>query len=343
MQMVSTLCCRQLVRILKCLPIALLVSMPACTTTHPGQAKLVREVVRDTRQNPDRLNALLNGAHKQQAVLDAISRPAESKPWSAYRSIFITDKRINAGVAFYRKHRKLLQRTASHYGVPPEILVSILGVETYYCHKNGAYHVLDALVTLGFYYPPRAKFFRQELKTLLELPSEKRHGSLATLTGSYAGAMGCVQFMPDSIRDYAVDAEHKGHIDLDHSWPDIFSSTANYFAKHGWIHGARIAVKAKSSAHARQLKWQAKPSFTLHQLKIRGYTPLRPAYNHLNMPMSLLTLEGKQGTEYWFTFNNFRTITRYNPSPLYAMAVYQLAQAIGIGAHANAASRTASR
>jgi membrane-bound lytic murein transglycosylase B len=322
--------CRALSALLA-LPLTLAAALPspARADTHPGQAELVREVARDTGKSAAALDALLDGARKQQSILDAISRPAESKPWSAYRPIFLTGRRIDAGIAFYREHRELIDSTAAKYGVAPEVIVAILGVETFYGRNTGSYKVLDALVTLGFYYPPRATFFRAELKTLLELPDDKLAGPLDTLTGSYAGAQGWGQFMPDSIRDYAVDADGDGRIDLHDSLPDILASVANYFAGHGWVNGAPVAARAQPDAAARRLEWQAAPQWTLEQLEAWGYAPLQ-RFNP-GQPTSLLTLDGAHGPEYWFTFGNFQVITRYNRSPLYAMAVYQLAQAIAAG------------
>src|SRR5690349_5783068 len=209
-------------------------------TVHPGQADLVREVARDTGKSPARLNALLSGAQRQQSIIDAMNRPAEAKPWKDYRPIFITPKRIDEGVAFYRAHRQLIERIADQYGVAPEYLVAILGVETFYGRNTGKYKVLDALVTLGLYYPPRAKFFREQLKVLLELPADHLAGPLDTLTGSYAGAQGWGQFMPSSIRDFGVDADHDGHIDLQGSLPDILASVANYFVGNGWGRGGSV-------------------------------------------------------------------------------------------------------
>ena len=302
----------------------------ALATVHPGQAELVREVARDTGQSPQALDALLDAARMQPGILAAMSRPAESKPWSAYRPIFLTTKRIDDGIAFYRAHRDLLDRIGREYGVAPQYLVAILGVETFYGRVTGKYKVLDALVTLGFYYPPREKYFRQQLKTLLELPANQLAGPLDTLTGSYAGAQGWGQFMPDSIRDYGVDADGDGRIDLMSSLPDILASVANYFAKHGWVSGGPVAVRAQADGAAKPLTWQALPQWPLEQLEAWGYAPgiaLDPG-----APTSLLTLDGAAGSEHWFTFNNFYVITRYNRSPMYAMAVMQLAQAIADGA-----------
>ena len=303
---------------------------PALAQTHPGQAQLVREVARDTGKSPQGLNTLLDGAQKKQSILDAISRPAEAKPWKDYRPIFVTDKRIHDGIAFYREHRALLDRIGKKYGVAPQYIVAIVGVETSYGHNTGSYKVLDALVTLGLYYPPRAKFFREQLKELLEMPAEHLGGPIDTLTGSYAGAQGWGQFMPTSIRDYAVDEDHDGHIDLQNSLPDIFASVANYFARHGWVTSAPVAARAQPDASAQPIKVKdARPQWPLEQLEAHGYAPLQllsPA-----LMSSLQTLDGPHGPESWFTFQNFYVITRYNRSPLYAMSVNQLADAIAAG------------
>ncbi|MBD8871457.1 lytic murein transglycosylase B [Rhodanobacter sp. DHB23] len=310
----------------------LMAAVPVFAETHPGQSALVQEVVRDTGKDPAMLNALLDQAQMQQSILDAMNRPAESKPWSAYRPIFLTQKRIDDGVAFYRANRALLERIGRQYGVEPQYLVAIIGVETFYGRITGKYKVLDALVTLGFYYPKRAPYFRQQLKTLLELPDNHLAGPLDTLTGSYAGAQGWGQFMPDSIRDFAVDEDGDGRIDLQNSLPDILASVANYFARHGWIAGGPVAARAQPDGAARPLgDWQAKPQWPLEQLEAWGYAPLQ----HLDPgePTSLLTLAGAGGPETWFTFNNFQVITTYNRSPMYAMAVDQLAQAIMDGVH----------
>ncbi|MCW8806495.1 MAG: lytic murein transglycosylase B [Rhodanobacter sp.] len=297
---------------------------------HPGQAALVSEVVRDTGKDPQQLNALLDGAQRQQDILDAINRPAEGKPWKDYRPIFLNDKRIGDGIAFYRQHRALLEQIGRKYGVAPQYIVAIIGVETNYGANTGRYRVLDALVTLGLYYPPRATFFREQLKQLLELPENHLAGPLDSLTGSYAGAQGWGQFMPTSIRDFAVDADGDGRIDLKDSLPDIFASVANYFVKHGWVSGGPVAARAQPDAAATPITVNdATPQWPLEQLEAWGYAPLQSL--DPGQPCSLQTLEGPNGPEYWFTFQNFYVITRYNRSPLYAMAVDQLAKAIIAG------------
>ncbi|WP_243039987.1 lytic murein transglycosylase B [Dyella sedimenti] len=307
--------------------------LPVLAETHPGQEQLVGEVARDTGKDPQSLNALLDGARKQQSILDAISRPAEAKPWKDYRPIFLTTQRIDDGIAFYRAHRALLESIGRQYGVAPEYIVAIIGVETSYGRITGKYKVLDALVTLGLYYPPRAAYFRGELKTLLELPDNRLAGPLDTLTGSYAGAQGWGQFMPSSIRDFAVDADGDGRIDLKNSLPDIFASVANYFARHGWQQGGPVAARAQADGAARPITVKdARPQWPLEQLEAWGYAPVQPL--NPGEAASLQSLDGENGAEYWFTFQNFYVITTYNRSPLYALAVHQLAQAIIAGANA---------
>ncbi|TAM04653.1 MAG: lytic murein transglycosylase B, partial [Rhodanobacter sp.] len=238
--------------------------------------------------------------------------------------------RIDGGVAFYQAHRALLDRVAGEYGVPPQYLVAIIGVETNYGRIVGHYKVLDALVTLAFYYPPRGKFFREELKTLLELPHSKLAGPLDTLMGSYAGAQGWGQFMPSSIRDFAVDGDHDGRIDLHDSADDIVASVANYFHQHGWERGAPVVARAQPDASAQAIEVKDfTPQWPLEQFEAWGYAPLQPLSP--GRLASLQTLQGPNGPEYWFTFQNFYVITRYNRSPLYAMAVEQLAGAIAAG------------
>ncbi|HET7932032.1 MAG TPA: lytic murein transglycosylase B [Rhodanobacteraceae bacterium] len=296
-----------------------------------AQTRMVQEIAAATGKNPADLQALLDGAVVQQGILDAISRPAESKPWSAYRPIFVTPERIDAGIAFYRQHRASLEQIGKQYGVPPQYIVAIIGVETNYGAHTGNYRVLDALVTLAFHYPPRAAFFADQLKTLLELPADKLPGPIADILGSYAGAEGLGQFMPTSIRDFAVDEDGDGHINLMASLPDAFASIANYFHAHGWQPGQPVAIEADPSTTAAAAPAYAStaPQAPLEQFTALGYAPT--AQVDPSLPAQLLTLDGAKGPEYWLTFHNFFVITRYNRSPLYAMAVTQLATAIARG------------
>jgi membrane-bound lytic murein transglycosylase B len=264
-------------------------------------------------------------AKYQQSIINAITRPAEGKPWRDYRPIFLTDKRIADGRAFLERNRAELLRIQERTGVPPEYVTAIIGVETFYGGNTGSYRVLDALYTLGFFYPKREEFFRGELAQLFPLAREEKL-DLATLRGSYAGAMGWGQFIPSSYRSYAVDGDGDGRRDLVNSQGDAMASVANYFKEHGWRAGQPVVARAQAEAGAAPFVPDTlEAKYTLEDLAARGY---RPAEAAPPLPATLVTLEGAQGTEHWLAFNNFYVITRYNRSPLYAMAVHQLAQAI---------------
>lgn len=308
-------------------------------TSAPDQAALVREVAAATGKDPAALNVLLDSAVVKQSIIDAMERPAEKKPWSAYRPIFMTPERVAAGIAFYRQHAALLTAVSRRYGVPPEFIVAIIGVETNYGSNTGGYRVLDALVTLAFHYPKRAQYFSGELATLLELPDNKLPGPIADIRGSYAGAQGLAQFMPSSIRDYGVDGDGDGHINLLASLPDAFASIANYFQQHGWQKGGPVAVQVERGSNAPSPPAYAGtvPTLPASHFIDAGYTSAVAVA--LSQPADLLQLDGANGPEYWLTFNNFHVIMRYNKSPMYALAVTQLAEAIASGAHAIAARR----
>ena len=305
--------------------------MPAASDVASAEQLFAKDVAKSGRVDEATVLATLNKARYQQSVIDTMSRPAESKAWKDYRPIFVNDRRIDDGVAFYAAHRALLERIAAEYGVPAEIIVAILGVETGYGRNAGHYRVLDALTTLAFYYPPRQDFFRDELKRLFLLRSPSFPYALEDLIGSYAGAMGWGQFMPSSIANFARDGDGDGKIDLWNSLPDICASVANYFVAHGWQKGGTVAVRADVAADARAITPAGlEPAYPLQQLDEWGYhakTKLDPM-----TPATLIVLEGADGRETWLTFENFYTISRYNKSPLYSLAVYQLSQAIAAAA-----------
>jgi membrane-bound lytic murein transglycosylase B len=283
----------------------------------------ITETARTTGIPAADIAAWLGQARYQQSIIDAITRPAEGKPWRDYRPIFLTEKRIAEGRAFLAQNRDELRRIQAATGVPPEYVVAIIGVETFYGKTTGNYRVLDALYTLGFFYPKREEFFRGELGHLFPLAREEKL-DLATLSGSYAGAMGWGQFIPSSYRSYAVDGDGDGRRDLVNSHRDAMASVANYFNKHGWQAGQPVVARARADANAVAFKPETlEAKYTLADLAQRGY---RPAENVPVLPVTLVTLEGAQGTEHWLAFKNFYVITRYNRSPLYAMAVHQLAQ-----------------
>ena len=299
------------------------------------QRALAAEIAKEGGPDEASVLATLATVKIQQSILDAMARPAEAKPWRDYRPIFVTDKRVVDGVAFWRDNRELVERIAKEYGVPPEIIVAIIGVETGYGRNTGKYRVIDALSTLAFAYPPRAPYFRGELKQLFLLGNQHLAYPIDELRGSYAGAMGWGQFMPTSIAKWAKDEDGDGRIDLWNSVPDILASVANYFAAHGWESGEPVAVRAQPAADARAIKPDGiEPVYPVQQMEAWGYAPL----SHVDAALAstLLSLDGDVGPEYWLTFRNFYVITRYNKSPLYSMAVWQLAGEIADGISAPA-------
>ncbi len=301
--------------------------------SHPGANALLRELRQQTkadRATVQRWRELLADAKFQQSIITAISRPAEkTKPWKDYRPIFMTDKRRDDGVAFYREHRVLLEQVSQDTGVPAEIIVAIIGVETSYGRITGNYRVLDALATLAFYYEPRAPFFRGELMQLLQLDGQMPL-PIEQLKGSYAGAMGWGQFMPTSFAKWAKDGDSDGVIDLWASKTDIVHSIANYFVAHGWTRGGPVTGRAIASPEA--VAPEIRATETIHSidsLARAGFT-LAEQFDG-KTAVTLLPLEGSAGVEHWITFQNFYVISRYNRSPLYSMAVWQLSQEIARG------------
>lgn len=273
---------------------------------------------------------IIGGAETQQKILDAIARPAErTKEWHEYRAIFITDKRVKAGADFWREHAGDLERISQETGVSVEILVGIIGVETYFGRITGGYRVIDALSTLAFDYPPRSKFFRSELEQFLLLVREEEMEA-ADATGSYAGAMGAPQFMPSSYRAYAVDASADGKRDIWTNWSDVIGSVANYFVRHGWRTDGQVVAAASLSEPWAGKKPESilKPAETVSSLSEQGvlFSTDLPG----DEKTQLVILEGDDGTEYWVGFHNFFVITRYNRSVMYALAVHQLGQEIAL-------------
>jgi len=305
--------------------------IPAAAAVAAAEQQFANDVGKAGHRDADEILATLQKARYQQSVIDTISRPAESKPWKDYRPIFVNERRIDDGVAFYKANRALLERIAGEYGVPAEIVVAILGVETNYGRNAGHYRVLDALTTLAFYYPPRQDFFRDELKRLFLLRSPSFPYALEDLTGSYAGAMGWGQFMPSSIANFARDGDGDGKIDLWNSLPDICASVANYFVAHGWQKGGPVAQRAQVGVQARTLDPNGlTPVYSLQQLAEWGYTT-EAKYDPMT-PATIIRLDGENGPEIWITFQNFYVISRYNKSPLYSLAAYQVSEGVAAGA-----------
>ena len=271
--------------------------------------------------------ALLKDAQILDSVLESMRRPAERKPWYEYRKIFVTGKRVERGAEFWRKHAATLARAGERFGVPPEIIVAIIGVETFYGVYRGRTRVLDALATLGFRFPKRSTFFLSELEAFMLLSNEERLDA-RRIKGSYAGAMGIAQFISSSYRHYAIDFDGDGSRDLMHSPDDAIGSVANYLAMHGWRAGAPIAVRAEVEGDAfRALVEQGiKPHASLGSIRAKGIGfTVEAGEEELG---ALIEFETKSGPEYWVGLTNFHVITRYNRSRLYALAVLQLAQRI---------------
>ncbi len=273
------------------------------------------------------IHSLLAQGNRVDRIIELISKPAEGKPWHEYRKIFLTQSRIDKGVVFWEKNQQILQRAEREFGVPAEIIVAILGVETYYGTRMGTFPVLDALMTLGFDYPKRGAFFRRELEQFILLVRSENLNAF-DLVGSYAGAMGMGQFISSSYQHYAVDYNGDGQRDLWTSYEDGIGSVANYFKVHGWETGEPIIDKAsvRGSKYKSLDADKLKPGYSVAKLNASGIKVLGTAKE--NEKFSLHILEGKKAPEYWVGHKNFYVITRYNHSEKYAMAVYQLAQEI---------------
>jgi membrane-bound lytic murein transglycosylase B len=312
----------------------LIATTSACAHTPDtrAQVKIFAAEMEEKHQIPaSEVEALLADTVFRDDIIDAITRPAEAKPWHEYRPIFIKPDRIQGGVQFWRQNEALLESVSREYGVPPEIIVAIIGVETRYGRFTGRYRILDSLTTLAFGYPKRADFFRRELEQFLLLSREESVDP-RTAKGSYAGAMGKPQFISSSYRRYAVDQDGDGRRDLWQNNADIIASVANYFKAHGWHPGEPITLQVKASGGVNlqpYVEAGMKPSIALHELLEKGVQPLdssaKPDPQALT---SLIKLDAGMQNEYWFGLHNFYVITRYNHSNLYAMAAYQLSQAI---------------
>ncbi len=294
-----------------------------------GVEAFIERMVREHGFERKALEAVLSDARVRQDILEKIRRPAEKRlTWTRYRKIFLTDERIREGRRFVERNRPALERAEAQYGVPPEIVAAIIGVETFYGRITGRDRVLDALYTLAFHYPKRSRFFTDELEKFLLLAREEGLDPRRPL-GSYAGAMGLGQFMPSSYLAYAVDFDGDGKRDIWKNEIDAIGSVANYFARHGWKRDFPVALRARGvdpERHAAFLQAGLKPTFTLEKLQAAGIEfdgDINP-----RLQAALIALKTDQGAEYWLGLNNFYVITRYNRSPMYAMAVYQLARAI---------------
>lgn len=274
--------------------------------------------------------AALAGARRDEQVIRLITPPSRPgvRSWSRYRARFIEPVRIRAGLAFWDEYGASLRAASEKFGVPEEIILGILGVETIYGRNTGNFSLVSALATLAFDYPPRADLFRKELENLFLLAREQ--GTTATAyTGSFAGALGYPQFLPSSIRNFAVDFDGDGRIDLEHSPVDAIGSIANYLRVHGWEPGRPVAVPARLAGPppAQFLAADITPSFLPDELASQGVRAAR-GESHPEKAALIELVTPDAPSEYWLGYQNFYVITRYNRSSFYAMAVFQLAETL---------------
>ena len=284
----------------------------------PGIPQFIDEMAAKHQFRRDELEKVFARAQYRPEIIEAISRPATAKPWLEYRTAFVNKKRIRLGLEFLEKYRLTLRRAEKKYGVPQEIVVALIGVETIYGENMGDYRVLDALTTLAFDYPRRAEFFRGELEQFLLLARDRQFDLLDT-RGSYAGAMGIPQFMPGSYRKYAVDFNGNGKIDLRREARDAIGSVANYLQGYGWIKGAPVAARAQANGAVGNAMPCTLAEWAAAGVVTEGKYPP-------DMNARLLDFTVGEGKEYWLAFSNFDVITRYNNSDFYAMTVLQLAE-----------------
>jgi membrane-bound lytic murein transglycosylase B len=324
--------------------LALFLAVPAAHSVElPGIPEFIDQMVARHKFKHSELESVFAHAKLVQPVLDAISRPATAKPWPEYRANFVNKQRIRLGLKFWHKYRKSLQRAERKYGVPQDIIVAVIGVETIYGQDAGNFRTIDALTTLAFDYPPRADFFRSELENFLLLARDQQFNLLA-IRGSYAGALGIPQFMPSSYRVYAVDFNGNHKIDLLREDKDAIGSVASYLKSFGWISRPLKSKRtAKSAAHKGYVMpippvaVRAKVSEdicagdittprTVAAWSISGITPTVKVPP--DQTARLIDFTVGEGKEFWLAFNNFDVITRYNNSDYYAMSVFQLAEAL---------------
>ncbi len=292
-----------------------------------GVTEFIDEMSKKHGFEKQSLTALMSKAKYSQAVIDSMNHPYEAKPWHIYQPLFVTEERVKGGIEFWNKHAETLNKAEKIYGVPPQIIIATIGVETKYGRFMGKHLVLDALATLAFTYPKRARMFRKQLESYMLLLSEEDIDPEKT-HGSYAGAIGKPQFMPGSYRAYAIDFDGDGRRDLLNNTADAIGSVANYYHTHGWRKGELVTLPAKVNGgyYQQHLNQWLKPTTTIDELSKAGVEASQklPAYTRCN----LIQLDAGNGKEHWLGFHNFYVITRYNTNNHYAMAVYQLSQEI---------------
>lgn len=301
----------------------LLMGSPAQAADLPGIPQFIEHMVEKHQFKREELVQVFKQAEHKPDIIAAISAPAVLKPWTEYRPNFINPKRINRGVEFWNQYEKDLIRAEKQYGVPQEIILGIIGVETMYGRNAGRYRTLDALTTLAFDYPRRADFFRTELEEYLLLAREQQFDLLA-IQSSYAGALGIPQFMPSNYRRLAVDFNGNGKVDLLREPEDAIGSVANFLRFHGWHSGQPVAIRAQVGEES--CVGDISAPRAVSRWASLGIMPQEPV--DVAKPAWLLDFTVESGKEFWLAFNNFAVITHYNNSSFYAMSVFQLAQAV---------------
>ena len=315
--------------IISCVGLGLAIpsAMAVDVNKYPELVKLVETMVAEDGYPRDELLQILSTAKVEQKTIDLMNRQYESLPWHRYRKIFINDARVNKGVTFWQENEATLLAAQKKYGVPPRIMVALIGVETHYGTQMGRSRVLDSLVTLTADFPRRSAFFGSELRQFLNTTRTEKIAA-DSVKGSFAGAIGIPQFMPTSYEAYAVDFNGNGRRDLVNEMEDAIGSVANYLKVHGWNRDQRIfsAVSANLSATAKdKVTKRAKPKLTLADLRKAG---VQFDDTGASNKVALLKLQNENGNRYFVGFTNFYAITRYNPSVNYAMAVTELSNQI---------------
>lgn len=290
----------------------------------------IQMMVKKHHFNKQQLLTLFSAVKIRPQVIKSFNKPLEKESWKTYQMLLVNEWRIQHGVTFWKKHAEALRKAEAQYGVPASIIVATIGIETKYGQRMGEHHAIDALTNLAFNNAStRAPFFRRELEQYLLLTREQ-HLDPLKIMASYAGAMGQPQFMPSSYRYYAVNFSKSGKIDLMHDEVDVIGSVANYYKKHGWKTNEPVAVPALivGSRYASLVKnKKIHPPLSIAELAKYGVAP-KHKIKQDNLKAKVIELQSRDSNEYWLGFHNFGVIKRYNPSDLYAMAVYQLSSYI---------------
>lgn len=305
---------------------------------NPEVASLIKDLSQDTGYSAKELNKIFRKVKRSEAVLKLMRRPAEKRlTWEAYKKALVTKSRIDKGIEFYQNNYEILRDAELVYGVDAHVITAILGIETFYGKNRGSHSILNSLVTLVIDYPPRSNFFKRQLRAFLQLTSSERLDPSLPL-GSYAGAMGVPQFIPTSYQHYAVDFDGDGLKDIWTSTADIVGSVAYYLKKHSYDMQKPIAIKAKltNKSLANKIVGLRENVFALQEyarVKKLGFMPYTKSNLANNLGVIPMALAMEQGEDYYLGFNNFKAITHYNKSRLYAMAVVYLAENIKAGAN----------